>query len=176
MGLPMRFAAGEFLLVILISGTLSSCNRSHPDTRAADEQAIRGMYDRYSAAVEAKDVDAIMSFYIPDETLVAFDAFPPRQYVGATAYRKDYADFFAAFPGPAKSDASDIHVETSGPLGYARGIDRWVITGKDGKPLEVVFRFTDVLKKIDGKWLIVHEHLSVPVDPATGQADFLSKP
>ncbi|HEV7785554.1 MAG TPA: nuclear transport factor 2 family protein, partial [Thermoanaerobaculia bacterium] len=62
------------------------------------------------------------------------------------------------------------------PLGYARGIDRWVITGKDGKPLEVVFRFTDVLKKIDGKWLIVHEHLSVPVDPATGQADFLSKP
>ena len=99
---------------------------------------------------------------VPDESLVAFDAFPPRQYVGATAYRKDYADFFAAFPGPAKSQASDVYVETSGPLGYARGFDRWVITGKDGKPLEVVFRF--------------HEHLSVPVDPVTGQADFLSKP
>lgn len=172
----MRFGRRDLPLLIAIVGILPSCAGSRHDTRAADEQAIRVMYDRYSAAVAAKDLNTIMSFYVPDETLVAFDAFPPRQYVGAAAYRKDYADFFAAFPGPAKSQASDVHVETSGPLGYARGFDRWVITGKDGKPLEVVFRFTDVLKKIDGKWLIVHEHLSVPVDPVTGQADFLSKP
>lgn len=172
----MRFGPGNLLLPVLLTGSLSSCNGPPKSTGAGDEQAIRAMYDRYSAAVAAKNLDTIMSFYVPDESLVAFDAFPPRQYVGAKAYRKDYADFFAAFPGPSKSEASDIHVETSGPLGYARGIDRWVITGKDGKRLEVVFRFTDVLKKVDGTWLIVHEHLSVPVDPVTGQADFLSKP
>ena len=163
-------------LGVLLFGILLSCTSLRSDQSATDEQAIRAMYDRYSAAVQAKDLDTIMSFYLPGESLVAFDAFPPRQYLGAAAYRKDYADFFAAFPGPAKSQASDIYVETSGPLGYARGIDRWVVTGKNSQPLEVVFRFTDVLKKINGKWLIVHEHLSVPVDPVTGQADFLSKP
>jgi ketosteroid isomerase-like protein len=35
---------------------------------------------------------------------------------------------------------------------------------------------TDVYRKIHGKWLIFHEHVSFPVDLATGQADVLSKP
>jgi ketosteroid isomerase-like protein len=42
--------------------------------------------------------------------------------------------------------------------------------------VEVVFRFTNVFRKINGKWLAVHEHLSFPADPATGMADYLSKP
>ena len=49
-------------------------------------------------------------------------------------------------------------------------------TGSDGKTTEVVFRSTNGLRKINGRWLIVHEHVSVPVDGVTGQADFLSKP
>jgi len=165
-----------FLLWILLLGTLPSCATAREDNAATDEKTIRAMYDRFSTAVASKDINTIMSFYIPDESLVAFDAFPPRQYVGAAAYRKDYEDFFATFPGPAKSEARDIHIETAGTLGFSHGIDRWVVTGKDGQPLEIVFRFTDVLRKINGKWLIIHEHLSVPVDPVTGKADFLSKP
>jgi hypothetical protein len=35
---------------------------------------------------------------------------------------------------------------------------------------------TDVYRKIKGKWLIVQEHVSFPVDLATGKADLLSKP
>jgi ketosteroid isomerase-like protein len=165
-----------WLLGIVLAGVVVSCARWRDDTTASEEQVIRAIYNRFSAAVASRDIDAIMSFYVPGGSLVAFDAFPPRQYVGAAAYRKDYEQFFASFPGPAKSEASDIHIETAGTLGFAHGIDRWVVTGKDGQPLTVVFRFTDVLRKINGKWLIVHEHLSVPVDPVTGKADFLSKP
>jgi ketosteroid isomerase-like protein len=40
----------------------------------------------------------------------------------------------------------------------------------------MAFRLTDVLRKVKGKWLIVHEHVSVPVDVATGKADLTSKP
>src|ERR1700737_3718759 len=115
----MRFGPGDLPLLIVILGMVPSCAGSSHDSRANDEQSIRAMYDRYSAAVAAKDLDTIMSFYVPDGSLIAFDAFPPRQYVGAAPSRKDYAGFFAAFPGPAKSQASDVHVETSGPLGYA---------------------------------------------------------
>jgi ketosteroid isomerase-like protein len=35
---------------------------------------------------------------------------------------------------------------------------------------------TDVLQKTNGRWLIIHEHASVPVDLATGKGDLLSKP
>jgi hypothetical protein len=49
------------------------------------------------------------------------------------------------------------------------------VAGKDGNLIDVKFRVTDVLRKAKGKWLIVHEHVSVPVDLATGKADLASK-
>jgi ketosteroid isomerase-like protein len=47
---------------------------------------------------------------------------------------------------------------------------------KDGKKVEIAVRVTDGFQKIDGKWLIVHEHVSVPIDLNTGMADLASKP
>ncbi len=46
----------------------------------------------------------------------------------------------------------------------------------DGSKTHLVVRFTDVLRKSAGKWLIVQEHVSFPVDPTTGKADMLSTP
>jgi hypothetical protein len=40
---------------------------------------------------------------VPDESLVVFDLIPPRQYLGANAYRKDWTDFLAIFSGPRNS-------------------------------------------------------------------------
>ena len=37
-------------------------------------------------------------------------------------------------------------------------------------------RVTDGYRKINGKWLITLEHVSVPVDLETGKADINSKP
>ena len=156
----------------LLVSALFLCVAAAPSS--SDEHAIRAMYDRFSAAVQSHDIHTIMSFYAPD--VVAFDAFPPRQYSGAAAYRKDYEGFFAAFPGPVTSKASDVHVNVSGNIAYAYGVDTWTVTGKDGQAMPMVFRFTDVLRRAGGKWLIVHEHLSFPVDPDSGKADFSSKP
>ena len=47
----------------------------------------------------ARDIDKLMSCYVSDDSLVLFDAVPPRQYVGAKAVRKDYEDFLSVFPG-----------------------------------------------------------------------------
>jgi hypothetical protein len=35
---------------------------------------------------------------------------------------------------------------------------------------------TDCYRKVDGKWLVTVESVSVPVDMATGKADLASKP
>jgi hypothetical protein len=39
-----------------------------------------------------------------------------------------------------------------------------------------VVRVTDVYRKLKGKWLIVQEHVSVPVDLATQKPDLQSRP
>ena len=52
------------------------------------------------------------------------------------------------------------------------------LTGKrkDGNAMDVTMRITDVLRKVDETWLIVHERVSVPVELASGKADLTSKP
>ena len=49
-------------------------------------------------------------------------------------------------------------------------------TDMKGQPIDLVVRVTDGYRKVDGNWLIAHEHLSVPVDYATGKPDLMSKP
>jgi ketosteroid isomerase-like protein len=51
---------------------------------------------------------------------------------------------------------------TVGSLGYGHSIQRVSGAMRDGKTLDLTVRVTDVYRKIGGKWLIVHEHVSVP--------------
>jgi len=168
----LQLVLGRPMKIIIVITLLAVCTCAY--AQKTDEDTIKTILASYSSAIASKDIAKVMSFYAPD--IVAFDAFPPQQYRGAAAYKKDYEDFFGNFPGPATSKIDDAHVEVSGNIAFTYGMDHWMITGKDGKQIELVFRFTDVLKKLNGTWLIVHEHLSFPVDPTSGQADFLSKP
>ena len=165
------FLLGPLLVSVILSGIAL-----HGDAQSNDEKAIRALQQRYLAAVRARDINMIMSVYIPDESLFVFDAVPPRQYVGARAYRKDYEEILALFPGPVKAEIADLAVTAAGALGFSHRIETWVLTDKNGKQAKFVFRVTDVYRKANGKWLIIHEHVSWPVDPATGKADFLAKP
>jgi ketosteroid isomerase-like protein len=141
-----------------------------------DEAAIRALEDRFAAAVSAGDVNAIMKSYVPDQSLVVFDVVPPRQYLGADAYRKDWVNFLAFFKGAPKLEVTDLAVTVEGNLGFSHSIQR--VSGMDanGQPIDLTARVTDGYRKIGGDWLIVHEHVSVPVDLATGKADLSSKP
>ena len=170
----MMQARFVLLGILLVGG--GACVGSGPRQSVADEQAIKSLYEQFSHAVAARNADTIMSFYAPDADLVAFDAFPPRQYLGASSYRKAYEGFFAAYPGPVTSEISDLRITAEGTLAFTSCIDRWVATSSDRKATEIVFRVTNGLRKVDGRWRIAHEHLSVPVDPASGKADFQSKP
>lgn len=143
----------------------------------ADDQAdIKALEQRYVTAVKAKDIKAIMACYVPDESLMVFDVMPPRQYVGAKAYQKDWEELFAAYPGPVELEMSDLSVMTEGNLGYGHNIQHWTGTDKEGKKTLFILRVTNGYRKLNGKWLISHEHVSVPVDLATGKAELTSKP
>jgi uncharacterized protein (TIGR02246 family) len=143
----------------------------------ADEKSeITAVEQRLLEGFKAKDVNKIMSCYTPDESLFVFDVIPPRQYVGAKAYRKDLEDLFAQYPGPIEADMTDLNVMANRTLGYAHLIFHGVFTDKDGKKTDTNVRTTDVFRKTGGKWLIVHEHNSVPVDFASGKADLTAKP
>ena len=148
---------------------------AYPGPRA-DRNQILALENQFTAAFRAKDVDAIMKVYAPGKDLFVFDVTPPRQHVGWDDYKKDWQDFFALFKGPVTFDISDLVVATDGTLGYGHSIQSVKGTSTDGKPIDFTVRVTDDYREIKGKWYVVQEHVSVPVDLATGKADLQSKP
>jgi ketosteroid isomerase-like protein len=145
-------------------------------SQASDEAQIRALEDSFAAAVRAKDVDGIMKVYVPDDSLFVFDVTPPRQYVGAAAYRKDWEDLLDDIEGPIKFEITDLAVTVDANLGYSHSIQTMTGKNKRGDLVDLTVRVTDAYRKIDGHWLVTMEHVSVPVDLATGEPDLRSKP
>ena len=143
-----------------------------------DEQQIRALEDQFTAAFNAKDVDAIMKVYVPGNDLFVFDVGVPRQHVGWDDYKKDWQDFLGMMSGPIKFDIErpERHHRRNDWIWPQHSAVSW--TGTDGKPMDMTVRVTDVYRKIDGKWLIVQEHVSVPIDFSAGKPvpDMMSKP
>lgn len=143
----------------------------------ADARAdITALENRFVAAFKAKDLDGIMRVYAPGQALVVFDVVPPRQYVGAAAYRKDWQTFLDSFNGPITVELTDLDIGADRNLAYSHSIQRVAGADRQGKKLDLTVRVTDVYQKIGGRWFVIHEHVSVPVDLDTDKPDLSSKP
>src|SRR6185437_13067067 len=99
------------------AASLSITTHVRADTK--DVEAIRRLELQFAEAVNAGNVDAIMKVYVPGQSLVVFDVVPPRQYIGADAYRKDWQAFVSMFAGPVKFDISDLVISANGELAYS---------------------------------------------------------
>jgi ketosteroid isomerase-like protein len=144
--------------------------------RADDKADIAALEKRVAAGIEAKDADAVMANYIPGDSLIVFDLVPPRQYTGNEAYKKDWAGVFAGCADSPKFELSDLDITSDGKLAFSHSIQHFSCTDPKGNKLDMTMRATDAYRKVKGKWVIVHEHLSAPIDLATGKADLTSKP
>lgn len=166
-----------FTLVCLLSTVRPAVAQNTSPARSpmSNKAAIEALEQRYLKAFNAKDVDAIMANYAPGSQLFVFDVVPPREYPSWESYKKDWEGLFAAYPGPIKDTMSELNITVAGPVAYAHHIEDTHLTQKDGTAKELVVRVTDVFRR-NGKWLIVQEHISFPVDIESGKADLLSKP
>jgi uncharacterized protein (TIGR02246 family) len=167
----LKSVVATFAICVTLSMTASGT-----PARADARGDIKALEDRFVAAFKAKDVDSIMKVYAPGQELVVFDVVPPRQYVGAEAYRKDWQTFLGSFDGPITVELTDLDVGADRNLAYSHSIQRVSGTDKKGKKLDLTVRVTDVYQKIRGRWYIVHEHVSVPVDLDADKPDLASKP
>jgi ketosteroid isomerase-like protein len=168
-----------FILAITLTSNISfSQTKKNQDmtTVKNDEETIRELENKFASAFNAGDINAMMKSYVPDKSLVVFDVVPPRQHLGADEYRKAWVGFFSHFKDTPKIAITDLGISVAGNLGFSHSIQHVTGTDTQGHPVDRTVRVTDGYRKIGDNWLIVLEHVSVPVDLKTGKGDFTSKP
>jgi uncharacterized protein (TIGR02246 family) len=136
--------------------------------RAIDEADIRRRMDEWVKAIRAMDLDGVTSNYAPD--IASFDLGPPLRHAGADAKRNNWVGVFARFQRPLDYEIRDLTIAVCDDVAFAHSLNRISGTSKDGKRNDVWVRFTACFRRIDGNWLIAHDHVSVPLDPASGRA------
>ncbi|MCU1285990.1 MAG: hypothetical protein JWO13_2340 [Acidobacteriales bacterium] len=148
--------------------------KRHAAPANKQRKEIMQFLDDAKKAIQSKDLNAIMAIYDPD--VIAYDIAPPLQYVGAAAYRKTWAGFLDMYDGPLDVEFRDLRISASGDLAVTYSLERISGKLKDGTHADLWFRVSDVYSKKTGKWLITHEHVSVPIDFASGKAALDLKP
>ena len=141
---------------------------------AADEADIRQLIDRLVEAVRTMDLDSVKPIYAPD--IVSFDIVPPLQHVGAEAKWKNWVDVFTAYQRPLGYQARDLTVVVGDDVAFGYSLNRISGTLKNGNSTDYWVRWTACFRKIDGSWLIAHDHVSVPLDVQSGRALLDLKP
>jgi ketosteroid isomerase-like protein len=142
--------------------------------KANEEARIRRLIDDRVKAVRAKDVEAAMACVAPN--IVSFDVVNPLLSTGSDSSRRRAERWFASFQGPIGFEISDLTIAASGDAAFCHGLHHVNAMKADGEKLEMWWRATICFQKSEGRWLITHEHNSVPFDMETGKASIDLKP
>ena len=142
-------------------------------TQGNDEIYLRQLLDSFTEAIQTKDVDKIMSFYSPD--IVAFDMMAPLKHEGILAWRKVWQAALPMMEGNMTSEMRDLTIDVGGDIAICQALLNVKLQG-DRQNYDTWMRWTAGLHRINGQWLITHEHTSVPADMQSGRAMMNLKP
>jgi uncharacterized protein (TIGR02246 family) len=142
--------------------------------RTKDEAAIRELIDGFVKAIRAKDIHGVMSVFGPE--VVSFDLGPPLQHGGGEPFVKRWQELFDSYQGSIDYEVSDLSVAAGDDVAFSHSLNRVSGTTQNGQKSERWLRWTACYRKTNGKWLIVHEQVSVPVDVRSGRAVLDLKP
>jgi len=131
------------------------CNQPQkpaPDTRAADEAAIRQADAAWSKTAEANQLDEMNGYFLEDAVLLA-----PNEPIanGKEVIRKTTGAMFAMPGFKIKWQPTKVEAARSGDFGYSVGTYELSLNDPKGKPMTDRGKYTTVWKKqVDGSWKV----------------------
>lgn len=141
--------------------------------REVAEAQIRTLVDDRARAIRAKDINRSVSNYAPDVLL--FDVVNPLRYAGSHAVRKRVAEWFSLFQGAIGYEIRDLSIATGDGVAFSHHL--YGVSGvQDAGKIDMWVRATVCYRELDGKWMITHEHESVPFDVNSGKASLDLEP
>jgi ketosteroid isomerase-like protein len=163
----MRTSNRALHLAVLASGSLVLLSASLASggvilNQPADVEAVAGIERNLAKLNTMKD---LIQYYAPDA--VVFDMYAPGIYRGTKQIYDGFEQQFAqgqSFTGAIP----DMNILSDGNFACAAMQLHFDFVMKNGTKGAISVRQLDAFKKIGGKWLIVQQHISFPMDPKTG--------
>ena len=155
----LRSRSALFIATLFSVAIFTSCASepqkpaAPPDTRKADEAAIRAASAEWAKASEARDLEKAVSYYADDAVFLVDKGALVK---GKDAIRMVWKDILA--PNAPKLTFSAIFVEVarSGDIGYEYGTAEFTSADKKGKPVVEQAKYATVWKKQpNGTWKAV---------------------
>ena len=144
------------------------------EDKTKNEAAIRELINDFVSAIRAKDIDGVMSVFAPQ--VVSFDLGPPLQHGGGETFSKRWQELFGSYQSPFDYEIRDLSITAGNDVAFSYSLNRVSGMMKNGQKSDRWLRWTACYRKISGKWLIIHEHVSVPADVKNGKAMIDLKP
>lgn len=134
--------------------------RENPEQMVA---AAKELDQQFIAAANKGDVDAIMACYWNSPDLIVY---PPDEMEvrGWQAQKAGFKHFVATMPN-AKWELVEPNYKAVGDVVISWGKVKLTVPSEGGAPVEMLFRYTDVRTKRDGKWVVILDHGSAPLPP-----------
>lgn len=151
--------ARAFGLCFAITFTLScvAFRDNAGDARAAKD-AIRQQIAKYTAAVDAADIDLASQVWLtsPDVSFIH-----PAGHAHGWEEVKEIYKFFGSFFSERKLTVRDVSVHVNGETAWAEFYWHFVAKqSKDGSTVQTDGRETQIYDKVANRWQLVHVHYS----------------
>jgi uncharacterized protein (TIGR02246 family) len=138
-------------LILVLVGCQQAPPPQPPDTRAADETAIRAAESDMIKAVAALDAAKAASFYSDDVVGMTADA----PVIQGKENAQKYFDKWMSEKPEVSWNPVKVEVARSGDLAYTWGTGKMSVKDKKGKVTETTLKYVSVWKKqADGGWKI----------------------
>jgi len=124
----------------------------------AETAAIMRILHARGEALRTKDAEALAADYAAE--LVSYDLAPPLATRGID--RLALERWLAGWDGPVTGEMRELRIDVGGDVAFSASLNRMHATAKRGKDMDLWVRTTLGFRKIEGRWRIVHEHISVP--------------
>jgi uncharacterized protein (TIGR02246 family) len=126
----------------------------------SEADRIKQIIEGWAAAVRRRDLAEILAHHADD--MLMFDVPPPLRLKGLRAYEESWDQFYSWSTEPVVFDILEMDATAGTDVAFAAALMRCRGRERDGIVIDLDFRLTVGLRKIDGEWTITHEHHSIP--------------
>jgi len=145
------------VLAISLSAFAAGKKKKAPAPTAPDKKYLQKILDGWSS-LNAAD----MAQYYDQGEYLFFDV-TPLKYNNWAEYQKGVAEVLKGYKSAKLTVNDDAQIHTDGNLTWSAATLKEDAVTASGKHELATWRWTVIFEKQAGKWMIVHEHVSAPL-------------